>query len=378
MKFIFSRIADFYRESDKILSAICIFTTVFGCMAVFSATYYKESFRPLLVQIIGMLLGLAAAFVISIFDFDKIVKSWHVIGFFGLIFVLLTFFIGIAPEGTDDKAWIDLGFTTVQPSEFFKISFIVTFAAHLQKVKENINKPKYLLPVIAHGLFPVALIVVQGDFGSALVFAAIFFFMVLQAGLSLKYIAAGFLALAVASPFIYFFVFNEEHRERLKTMFDFNADIQGAGYQQWRGRVALANGGLTGQGYLNGDLTQAGVIPEGYNDFIFVTIGEELGFIGCMLVLLLLGAICLRCLRIAKICRKDAGKFICVGVFAMIFAQTVINVGMCVSVLPVIGVTLPFFSSGGTSLLAIYLGIGLVLNVYMHRNSRTIYLHDNI
>lgn len=378
MKFIFSRIADFYRESDKILSAICIFTTLFGCMAVFSATYYKESFRPLLVQIIGMLLGLAAAFVISIFDFNKIIKSWLAIGLLGFVFVLLTFFIGIAPEGTDDKAWLDLGFTTVQPSEFFKLSFIVTFAAHLDKVKENINKPKYLLPVVVHGIFPVALIVVQGDFGSALVFAAIFFFMILQAGLSFKYIAAGFSALAVSSPFIYFFIFNEEHRERLKTMFDFSADIQGAGYQQWRGRVALANGGLTGQGYLKGDLTQAGVIPEGYNDFIFVTIGEELGFIGCMLVLVLLGAICLRCLRIAKICRKDAGKFICVGVFAMIFAQTVINVGMCVSVLPVIGVTLPFFSSGGTSLLAIYLGIGLVLNVYMHRNSRTIYLHDNI
>lgn len=378
MKFIFSRIADFYRESDKILSAICIFTTLFGCMAVFSATYYKESFRPLLVQIIGMLLGLAAAFVISIFDFNKIIKSWLAIGLLGFVFVLLTFFIGIAPEGTDDKAWLDLGFTTVQPSEFFKLSFIVTFAAHLDKLKENINKPKYLLPIVAHGIFPVALIVVQGDFGSALVFAAIFFFMILQAGLSFKYIAAGFSALAVSSPFIYFFIFNEEHRERLKTMFDFSADIQGAGYQQWRGRVALANGGLTGQGYLKGDLTQAGVIPEGYNDFIFVTIGEELGFIGCMLVLVLLGAICLRCLRIAKICRKDAGKFICVGVFAMIFAQTVINVGMCVSVLPVIGVTLPFFSSGGTSLLAIYLGIGLVLNVYMHRNSRTIYLHDNI
>ncbi len=378
MKFIFSRIADFYRESDKILSALCIFTTVFGCMAVFSATYYKESLRPLLVQIIGMVLGIAAAFIISIFDFDKILKMWHIIGFFGLFLVILTFFIGIAPEGTDDKAWLDLGITTLQPSEFFKISFIVTFSAHLQRVKENINKIKYLIPVVCHGIFPVILIVLQGDYGSALVFAAIFIFMILQAGLSVKYFIIGFSALIATSPLIYFFVFNEEHRERLKTMFDFNADIQGTGYQQWRGRVALANGGLTGQGYLKGDLTQAGVIPESYNDFIFVTIGEELGFIGCMLVLLLLGAICLRCLRIAKICRKDAGKFICVGVFAMIFAQTVINVGMCVSVLPVIGVTLPFFSSGGTSLLAIYLGIGLVLNAYMHRNSRTIYLHDNI
>ena len=139
--------------------------------------------------------------------------------------------------------------------------------------------------------------------------------------------------------------------------------------------MALANGGLTGQGFLKGDLTQAGVIPESHNDFIFTSIGEEFGFLGCLVVILLLGAICLRCVRIARICSNAGGKYICVGIFAMIFAQSVINIGMCTSILPVIGVTLPFFSSGGTSLFCLYLGIGLALNVYMHRNSRTIYLH---
>ena len=169
---------------------------------------------------------------------------------------------------------------------------------------------------------------------------------------------------------------NDEHRERIKMMFDIEGDIKGIGYQQWRGRVALANGGVFGQGFLQGDLTQAGVIPEGHNDFIFVSIGEELGMVGCIVVIILLAAICLRCIRIARISNNDAGKYICVGVFAMLFAQSVINIGMCTSVLPVIGVTLPFFSAGGTSLLCLYLGIGLALNVYMHRNSRTIYLHD--
>ena len=117
-------------------------------------------------------------------------------------------------------------------------------------------------------------------------------------------------------------------------------------------------------------------MPEGHNDFIFVSIGEELGFLGCIVVLILLGAICLRALRVAAICRSDSGKLICVGFFSMLFAQMLINIGMCISVLPVIGVTLPFFSAGGTSLLSLYLGVGLVLSVYKHRNSRTIYLHD--
>jgi rod shape determining protein RodA len=169
---------------------------------------------------------------------------------------------------------------------------------------------------------------------------------------------------------------NEDHRKRIKMLFDIEADIQGIGYQQWRARMALANGGFTGQGYLQGDITQAGVLPESHNDFIFVCIGEEFGFLGCMVVIILLAAICLRCMRIARICSNDGGKYICVGIFAMLFAQSVINIGMCTSVLPVIGVTLPFFSSGGTSLLCLYLGIGLVLNVYKHRNSRTIYLRD--
>lgn len=157
-----------------------------------------------------------------------------------------------------------------------------------------------------------------------------------------------------------------------------NASEQWPTYQQWRGRTALANGGFFGQGFLNGDFTQNGIVPYGFNDFIFVSIGEEFGFLGCIAVVLLLGGICLRCLRVAKLCTKDSGKYICVGVFAMLFTQIVINIGMCLSVLPVVGITLPFFSAGGTSLLCLYLGIGLVLNVYMHRNSRTIYLHDDM
>ena len=121
-------------------------------------------------------------------------------------------------------------------------------------------------------------------------------------------------------------------------------------------------------------MTQAGTVPEGHNDFIFVGIGEEFGFLGCAAVIILLTAICLRCIKTAKTCSNDIGKYICIGVFAMIFAQSVINIGMCTSVLPVIGITLPFFSSGGTSLLCLYLGVGLALNVYKHRNERNLYL----
>ncbi len=376
MRRIMAVFADFIRETDKIMLGLCIFASCYGCIAVFSATHYMESYRPVVVQIICMAAGIAAAAVISAFDYERFIKRWYAAAVVGVIPVILTFFIGFAPEGTDDKAWLDLGFTTFQPAELLKICFIITFSAHLSYIKPNINKLKYLLPVCLHGAFPVVLIHLQGDDGTALVFAVMVLFMMWAAGVSWKYFLLAFCAAALSSPIVYFFVMNDDQRARIQNIFDIDADIMGVGFQQWRGRMALANGGLYGQGFLKGDLTQAGLVPEGHNDFIFVSIGEEFGMLGCLAVILLLMAICLRCIRVAKICNKESGKLICVGMFSMIFAQLVINIGMCVSVLPVIGVTLPFFSAGGTSLACLFLGVGLALSVYKHRNSRTIYLHD--
>jgi rod shape determining protein RodA len=374
MRHLFQRFADFFRESDKIFLILCVATTLYGCTAVFSATYHMNTFRPIIVQFACMILGVFGALIVSSFDLEKFYKRWYIVAAVGVIPVLLTFFIGIAPEGTDDKAWLDLGITTFQPSELLKICFILTFSLHLSRIKANINKPKYLLPLCAHGAAPILLIHFQGDDGTALVFAIIVVFMMWVAGVSWKYFTAAFGAVLVASPFVYFFVMNDDHRARIKLLFDIDADIKGIGYQQWLGRRSLANGGLFGQGYLKGTLTQSGIVPEGHNDFIFVGIGEELGFLGCLAVIILLVAICLRCIRVAKLSTKDSNRYVCIGFFAMIFAQSVINIGMCTSVLPVIGITLPFFSAGGTSLLCLYLGVGLVLNVYKHRNERTLYL----
>ena len=376
MNSIISKIADFFRETDKILLSLCVFASVYGCIAVYSSTRYLGSSRPFLVQALSTLLGIFVAMFISAFDFQTFINKWYLIAGLGIIPVVLTFFIGFAPEGTDDKAWLDLGITTFQPSELLKICFIITFATHLTYVKPNINKLKYLIPVCAHGAFPVLLIHFQGDDGTALVFAIMVLCMLYAAGVSLKYFIIAFSAAVIASPLVYFFVMNEDQRARVINVFDIEADIEGATYQQYRGRMALANGGLFGQGLFKGVLTQSGSVPEGQNDFIFVSIGEELGLIGLMVVLIVLGAIAIRALRVASICRKTSGKIICVGFFGMLFAQILINVGMCIALMPVIGVTLPFFSAGGTSLVCMYMGVGLVLSVYMHRNTRTLYIRE--
>ena len=376
LRFLFAKFADFVRESDKILLSLLFLAAGYGCAAVFSATHYMESLRPFIVHTFCLIAGFGVVLVGSLFEYDRFLKLWPVFAVVGIVPVILTFFIGYAPAGTDDKAWLNLGFTTFQPSELLKICFVITFSVHLARVGKNINQIKSLIPLCIHGAIPVVLIHFQGDDGTALVFAVMFVLMLWSAGVSWKYFATAFSALVVSSPIIYFFIMNDSHRERLKNMFDIDADIKGVGWQQYRGRQALANGGFWGQGYLNGDLTQIGKsgVPEGHNDFIFVTIGEELGFLGCLAVIIILSAICFRCLKIAKLSSRNEGKYICVGIFAMLFAQVVINIGMCTSVTPVIGITLPFFSAGGTSLICLYSGMALVHNVYMNRNSRTLHI----
>ena len=374
---IFSKIADYIRESDKIFLILCLFTTCYGCLAVLTTTYHVDGYGEFLTQVAAMLLGIVVAVGISLFDFATYIKYWPVAAAVGLIPVILTFFIGYAPPGTDDKAWLFIGGISFQPAELLKVMFLITFAAHLDAAKEKINRLTTLIPICIHAAIPVVLIHFQGDDGTAMVFAVMALGMMYAAGLRPKYFLLALIAAAAASPFVYFFVMNDDQRSRIINILSGNTDIQNSGYQQHRGMVALANGGWFGQGFLKGSLTQVGGVPFGHNDFIFTCIGEELGFWGCLAVILLLAGICIRILMTAKKCSKTSGSFICVGVFSMLLTHIIINIGMCVSILPVIGITLPFFSAGGTSLLCLYMSVGLIMSVYMHRNSRTLYLRDN-
>jgi len=189
---LLGRIADFIRETDKILLILCTTASLYGVFAVFSSTRFESSVRPTFVQAFCLCAGIGAALFISAFNFTNYTRRWLLAAILGVVPVILTFFIGIAPAGTDDKAWLDLGFTAFQPSELMKICFIITFSAHLSSVKDKINKPSVLLPACLHGGFPVVLIILQGDFGTALVFAAMFIIMLWSAGVSWKYFVGAF------------------------------------------------------------------------------------------------------------------------------------------------------------------------------------------
>ena len=364
---------DYFRETDKILLALCTVCTLFGSVAVLSSTRYLGNTRQFLTHIIALVIGLIVAMIVSNFDYSMYKKWWPLFAIVSVGLVGLTFFIGFAPQGTDAKAWIMLpGGMTFQPSEIMKIAFIITFSVHLGAIGDKLNRIPYLIPVVLHAAFPILYVHFQGDDGTAIVFGIIVIMMLIMAGLKAMYFAIGGGVAAVAAPILYFFVFEEYQKQRILSIFDLEADLLGIGYQQWRGRVALANGGFFGKGLFQGPLTQQGNVPESYNDFIFVSIGEELGLLGCLAVIGLLAAVCGRILYTGLRARDKEGTLLCAGVFAMFLAQIFINLGMCLSILPVIGVTLPFYSAGGTSLVCLYAGIGVVLSVFLHKDSNVI------
>ena len=212
-------------------------------------------------------------------------------------------------------------------------------------------------------MIPIGLVAISGDMGSALVFAVIFLVMMFCAGVQLRYFLIGGVAVAAAAPAVWFYVFDAIQKERFLGLIypDRYEDIM---YQQTKGMQAIRGGGLTGQGLFHGALTQAGTVPESENDMIFTVVGEELGILGCIAALLLILAIIAKIMYNGYRSRYGATRLMCYGLAAMLAAQTIINVGMCLVIFPVVGITLPFFSAGGSSNLCVYIGIGLVLSIY--------------
>ncbi len=378
MKAIFKTIKNFIIETDKILLLLCMLTSAFGCTSVMTATLQNapkgSNFsRDFIVMVAAVVAGLIIAIIISLIDYEFIMKLWPLIAIFCIGIMLITLKFGIGPpERPDARTWLKLGATGIyfQPSEIVKIGFIITFGVHLEKVKNNINNILTVLLLGIHALIPIGLVIVSGDLGSALVFMIITVVMLYVAGLHWGYFLGGGLLVSASLPLIWMFLLGNIQKQRFLALAypELYPDII---YQQERGMAAIKGGGITGQGLFNGVYTQTrNGIPEGENDMIFTVIGEELGFVGCVIALLLLTAITIRIARTGKHDKIGDTKVMCYGVAGMIAGQVIINVGMCLMLLPVIGITLPFFSAGGSSNLCIYFSIGLIMSFYRYNQQR--------
>lgn len=358
----------YLHKIDKLLLLAIMFCSALSIVLLYSmvknnvsnsvfASDYKKQF---LVSITGFVVAL----IMPLFDYKKIAKLWFLYAPFAVILVLLTFTpLGYQVAGADDKAWIKLPFMSFQPSEVLKIAFIISFAYHLYKVGDKINQPANIALLCLHGAVPIGLIVLQGDDGTAIVFAAIFLVMLFVAGISWKYVLAVLVASPVFAVVLWNFILLGHQKNRILVIFDPSLDPLGAGNQQRQGKIALGSGQLFGKGLFGGDYSY---VSEVHNDFIFSYIGQTLGFVGCMVFCCVVVFICIKILDNANASKDTLGKYICTGVFAMLFVHYILNIGMVLGVMPVIGVPLPFVSAGGTAALTMYIAIGLVLSVYAH------------
>lgn len=367
-------IKDFIKGTDKILLGLCILISSIGIVMVYSATRVNLTegqiiSRDARTMFLAVVLGVFMALVISYFDYEAVARLWPIIAVVCLGLMLSLFFIGSSPEGRDDAiSWIKFGSFYFQPSELLKIGFIITFSVHLDNVKSEINKVKNVLLLGIHAMIAVGLVVLTGDMGSALVFMFLTVGMLFMAGLQLRYFVFGIGAVALLAPIAWFEVLSDFQKQRFMAIYapdsltkaTYNEII----FQQERGMNAISSGGALGTGLFNGTYTQNGLVPESENDMIFSVVGEELGFGGCIAVLGLLLAIAIKILVTGKHAVSVTGKLICSAVSVMIITQVLVNVGMCLKLLPVIGITLPFMSAGGSSNLCIYIAIGMVLSVY--------------
>lgn len=362
----------YIKNTDRVLLLLCMAASFYGLALVYSDA--KGALSGYLMQLICIGLGIIVAIVISQIDYETIATLWPVWAGVAALLVILTYTpLGLNVSGTDDTAWLGIRFSenlqvTFQPSELLKIVFIITFSKHLSMVRDRINQFKTFLLLCAHGMVPIALIFSQGDDGTMLIFLLIFAAMMFAAGLKPLYFLGAATLGGLAVPFLWDRLMKDGKLGRFLCLFYVDDYLDSSGFQQFHGLIAIGSGKLWGRGFMQG-----GDDPNLYarnNDFVFTIACEEFGFIGALVVLALIALIIWEIWRCAVTARDRMGMFMCIGVMSMIGFQSLINIGMTLRLLPVIGITLPFFSAGGSSVATLYLGVGLALSVYYSSRAR--------
>ncbi|MGN0150600.1 MAG: rod shape-determining protein RodA [Clostridia bacterium] len=359
-------------EFDWLLFVLSILLSIFGIICIYSATRTLNTNSNVIVQAGACIIGIVLMLLTCFFDYEQFKNLIKPIFIFCLAILILVLIIGVTGDW-GARSWIRFGSIGIQPSEIAKICFILTFSYHLSRVEDKINQPLVIFGLILHLAILVGLILMQPDMGSAMVFMFMFVTLLFVAKISYKYIIPVAAAGVISAPFIYKFVLSEYQQKRIQVFINPDLDPLNRGYNVIQSKIAVGSGQIWGKGYLHGTQNQMGYLPTKYTDFIFSVISEEFGFIGACLLVIALFIIIYRCFKIAQKADNSFGRYICVGVASMLLFHTFENVGMCIGLMPVTGIPLPFISYGGTAIVTNMVAIGLVMSVAYHNKPRSVF-----
>ena len=375
MRQFLEELKDFFKKGDMILLILCLITSGFGAVIIASATSaakFEGNARYIVVQLLAIFIGIVIYAIFSSIDMEFLQENRNLMVAFNMFLLFL-----LIPFGTDNntgnRSWLDFPLLpfNIQPAEICKITYILIMASVMASHQNRISS----IPSVMHMVFHLGLLfgvnmVLSSDMGVSLIFVFIFIGMTFAGGVSIWWFALAIGGLAAAAPIAWQFL-GEYQRERILILIDPSFDAQGIGarYHFKINLQSLTGGCLTGQGLFNGNRTQGGNLFAQHTDYIFSSIGEELGFFGCVGIMLLELAIIGRCIYVGARCPDYMRRLVCFGAASALMFQIIINIGMCIGVMPVIGLTLPLISYGPSSVVSIFGMLGLVSGAHARPQS---------
>jgi len=358
-----------FRDKVFSLDVILIFSIlllgIISCLAMYSTdggefAYHTKN------HIVRFFIFFLLFFVVSFFSSNFWYNSSTIFYLIVLALLILVKYFGLTSSGS--QRWLSLYFLNLQPSELMKIGLILFLAKYYHKISSaDVNRIRYLFQPLIALLAPVLLVVIQPDLGTSVLIAAGGIAVIWLAGVKMKFFAYfGIIFLSVAPVAISFL--KPYQKSRILTFLDPSKDPLGAGYQITQSKIAIGSGGLFGKGFLNGSQSYLDYLPEKHTDFIFTLFSEEFGFFGSMLILTLYMLITWRIVSIGNMVRDSFGKFYCYSFATAFFICVVVNMGMVLGLIPIVGAPLPILSYGGSSMMAIMLGLGIAMSCGIHKD----------
>lgn len=371
-------VGTYLRSMDWVLLGATVSLVVYGILMLYSATHADPNIPDPLYYVrqqgVGVMIGFFFLILLSVLNYRRF-SRWQIYIYGStLLLLVLTLVIGHGNETVGANRWIQLPFFRLQTSEVAKILLIVCLGAVLAEGVELRHRFRFVLLCVVYMIVPAALVYLQPDLGTALVFFAVLTVMLVVWGIRMSHLGilagatavVGVVVLRLIPAVFGAHILKDYQVQRLTVFLNPEADVSAAGYQLSQSKIAIGSGMFAGKGYLKGTQTHLNFLPAHHTDFIFAVIGEELGFMGSVLLLALFAVIAWRAFRIARMSEEIYGSLIAAGVVGMIVFQVFVNVGMTIGIMPVTGIPLPFVSFGSSALVVFLMAIGLLESVHVH------------